>query len=34
MVLEKLGFEAEADGRLNRTLQPGDLTVDFLTIEA
>ena len=34
MVLEKLGFAAGPDGRLRRDLQPGDLAVDFLTIEA
>ncbi|HEY3694479.1 HAD-IIIC family phosphatase [Phenylobacterium sp.] len=34
MVLEKLGFAPDADGRLRRDLQPGDLAVDFLTIEA
>jgi FkbH-like protein len=33
MVLEKLGFAESADGRLRLDLQPGDLTVDFLTIE-
>jgi FkbH-like protein len=34
MVLEKLGFAAGEDGRLRRELAPGDLAVDFLTIEA
>jgi FkbH-like protein len=34
MVLEKLGFAAGPDGRLRRDLKPGDLAVDFLTIEA
>jgi len=34
MVLEKLGFERAADGRLRRDIAPGDLAVDFLTIEA
>jgi FkbH-like protein len=34
MVLEKLGFAPDADGRLRRDLNPGDLAVDFLTIEA
>jgi len=33
MVLEKLGFAAGDDGRLRRDLAPGDLAVDFLTIE-
>jgi FkbH-like protein len=34
MVLEKLGFARAADGRLRRDIAPGDLAVDFLTIEA
>ncbi len=34
MVLGKLGFTHGADGRLRRDLKPGDLAVDFLTIEA
>lgn len=34
MVLQKLGFEPRPDGRLMRTIAPGDLAVDFLTIEA
>jgi FkbH-like protein len=33
MVLEKLGFAPDTHGRLRRDLQPGDLAVDFLTIE-
>ena len=33
MVLEKLGFAADADGRLRRDIAPGDLAVDFLIIE-
>ena len=33
MVLEKLGFEPGEDGRLRRDFSPGDLAVDFLTIE-
>lgn len=33
MVLEKLGFEPSEDGRLKRDIVPGDLAVDFLTIE-
>ncbi len=32
MVLEKLGFAADSDGRLRREIAPGDLAVDFLTI--
>ena len=34
MVLEKLGFAAEAENRLRRDIAPGELAVDFLTIEA
>jgi FkbH-like protein len=33
MVLEKLGFAPGPDGRLRRDIAPGDLAVDFLTIE-
>lgn len=33
MVLEKIGFAPFGDGRLHRTISPGDLAVDFLTIE-
>ena len=34
MVLEKLGFKASSDGRLVLEIAPGDLAVDFLTIDA
>jgi FkbH-like protein len=34
MVLEKLGFAADANGRLRLDLKPGDLAVDFLSVEA
>jgi FkbH-like protein len=34
MVLEKLGFATEAENRLRRDIAPGELAVDFLTIEA
>jgi FkbH-like protein len=34
MVLDKLGFAPGGDGRLRRDIAPGDLAVDFLTIEA
>ncbi len=33
MVLDKIGFTPTDDGRLHRILAPGDLSVDFLTIE-
>lgn len=32
MVLEKLGFEIEAEALLRRDVEPGDLAVDFLTV--
>lgn len=32
MVLEKLGFQADAQGQLSRPVGPGDLSVDFMDI--
>lgn len=34
MVLEKLGFETEREGLLRRDIAPGELAVDFMTINA
>lgn len=33
MVLDKLGFAEGPDGRLRRDIKPGDLAVDFLTVD-